>query len=215
MKNIKKLLVNFLKIITGLIISSLLSIVFYTIFEFILVDFGVKESGLLYIIACDLIPFALFILTFFFWVKSKSVKTYILIVILLVFFYLLGKAYANKIVKPFHYARQLVKEAEENNEWTKLSDQNLYLEGQRNYVSKYEQAASQNFGYESWIKKYYNDLYELKKEILAQDEKVISGELSYTTEESEKILKEYLERQEKIVGRGLILPYWMSFYKVY
>lgn len=211
---IRKLLKSLIKIFLVLTISSLLMIILMTIGEFISIDLNFSESSIFYSSLYYFIPFACFLLTLLILLKYKSFRNYIIIVLITVVLYFVGKMYATKIIKPFQKATQLIQEASIDKEWTNTQDPDVYLQGQEKYVNYYKEASEQNFGYEDWIKKFYVDLYEFKNDMYEKDKQIMSGELILTQEEMDIMVEDSIKEQSDMWNNRLAGPFWMGFYKV-
>lgn len=210
---IPKPLTGLFKLGIGFVVSLLFSVVIYTITEFLLVDFDMgTEEGWGYL-AQILLSFVTFLAILFFWIKSKSIKTNLIILFALFALYLFGREYAKRAIKPYFEAQQIITEAQQDMAWTKEVDSALFLKGEQDNVSKYKQATRLNLDNYPAFKKYVDDLYSLKNEILLTDEKLASGELKYSQEELEKLSVKYTERQN-VLSNALPLPFWISFYQI-
>jgi len=210
----KRLLLNLFRFIISLLVTSFISLVLSTIGEFISIDLHFSESHFESIALRYFLPSLAFILFFFWLMGSKTPIPFLIMFEVAGSIYLIGQLYAEKIAKPFQLASQYVFEAESKTSWKDARDIKQYLEGEAEYVNLYEKAASQNFGYETHIKKYYEDWYQLKKDLYEMDKKMLLGELTLSKEERDKALQEYNRRLEYLKSVHISIPFWMYFYKV-
>jgi uncharacterized membrane protein YgdD (TMEM256/DUF423 family) len=213
MSKFKKFTLNVVKLATSVFIVSFLTIILMTIGEFISIDLHLSESQFGYVVLYYLLPFLSFVLCIVLLMKSKTIKPFVIMLLLIGILYFTGKLYAQKIIKPFQLAAQYITEAESKNDWKNATDTKLYIEGEAEYVALYEKASLQNFGYEIWIKKHYEDWYKFKKELYEMDKQLFSGQLVLTKEQSDKILEEYNKRAEAL-NLMVAGPFWMGFYNV-
>jgi len=213
MSNFKRFMQFIIKLAPSVLLASFLTIILMTIGEFISIDLRFNEDQFGYTFLYLLVPFLGFILCMVLLMKSKTIKPFIATILFIALLYFIGRLYAQKIIKPFQLAAQYITEAESKNAWKTATDPKLYIEGEKEYVALYEKASLQNFGYEKWIKKHYEDWYQFKNELYEMDKQLISGQLVLTQEESNKIVEEYNKKAETI-GLMVVGPFWMGFYNV-
>lgn len=195
------------------LLVSFPALVLMTIGEFISIDLEVTESNFVYIALYYLLPFLFFVVSVIFLMKSKAIKPFLFYILLIVTLYGSGKIYANQKIKPFQQAAQYVKEAETNSSWKTNKDSVQYLKGEEESVLLYQKASLQNFGYEVWIKKYYGDWYNFKKEMYEIDKKLINGQLVMSAEELNNKVKEF-DNRGKELQTMVVGPFWMGLYRV-
>jgi len=210
---IKKFVAIIAKLFLSVFISATIAVILMTIGEFVTLDLHLSESSLGYSTLYYFLPFLIFLLSTIFLMKSKGAKIYILAVLVTLLLYSIGWLYARNKIKPFKTASKYAAEAEANVDWKKSNDPKIFLDGEAKQVELYEKASLQDFGYEIWIKKYYKDWYNLKKELYELDKQLISGQLVISQAESDKKLEEFNQRVADL-QLGVVGPFWMGFYNV-
>lgn len=203
-------------ILMGVVVALLLSLTARSIFYIYAYGSGMGDTAFGEAIY-DFIPFLLFLGALFVWTKSKNWKLNLAIMILLVISYALGRVYAINAYKPLKEAYALVDgqaQTEEGLAWAKETDTTKYLEGERKYVAIFEQAANLKTDSLRWAKPYFQELYQVNKEILEYDEQLLSGQINPTQEELEKKSNELLKKREDAFSRGFPIPFWVGFFMV-
>lgn len=204
--------------ILGFSLSFVLGIVIYTVGEFVSVELKISEASSLYLLLTLGSAFLTLILGTYLWMKYTSIKSFLIFIILVTILYFIGKSFADNVSKPFLEAKQLEMEsATIFNSWMNapLTAENFdkYLSDTRMGIAKLDKARSLNFGYETWIQKHYQDLYELRSEMYETDEKIGRGELKLTQAESDLKVGEYQERIDNLKSIPLY-PFWMTLYGI-
>lgn len=138
------------------------------------------------------------------WGKFLLVVSAIILVALL---YLVGVVVANDRAKPFKEALSIVNEAEGSVKEQMLAvsgkDPDKELEFERKYVSLYAKAAAINLDDYPILKGYIKETYQLSNDVLAYDEKLLSGHLKMTEEESKKLVDGFQAKRKDVLDR-----YW-------
>lgn len=210
----KKQIIKFFSFILGLSLSLFLSVIVFTISEFIGIDSHLSETsnaGRTY-----LSTFAVFIIALVLWIKFKSQMTFILFLLIIGGLYWYGNIYAHKIIKPFVNAEEYRNEASTiynkwNNETVTQDNTDEYMKDQKAALNLSEKSTKLNFGYEEWISKYYQNIYQVRKEIFEQDEKSFKGELTLSKDQITNLLDSYNKRLRE---NYYIMPFWMGFYGI-
>jgi len=208
----KKRIIKFFSFILGFSLALFLSVIVFTISEFIGIDLRLSEeasAGRSY-----LATFAVFIIALVLWMKFKSQMTLILFLLIIGGLYWYGNIYAHKIIKPFVKAEEYRNEASAiydkwNNEIVTQANTNEYMKDQKAALDLSEKSTKLNFGYEEWISKYYQNIYQVRKEIFEQDEKIFKGELTLSEDQITNSLDSYNKRLQE---NYYITPFWMGFY---
>lgn len=210
--NVKSVFKSLLKIGTGYIVAFIFGMIIYTLADFILATLRINlDDGWGYL-SKMLVSFLLFCSLLVFWIKAKTFKFILILLAIVLASYLVGKLYAEKAMEQYRKSEQLILEAINDKAWAKSKDPKVYLEGEKANVTKYKEATSLNLDYFPEYKKYVNNFYELRNELLVIDEKMQTGEVVYTQEELDTKMAEYQSRQKTINDKNFVLPFWMAFY---
>lgn len=214
----KKFLVSLSKFSSGFALSFFLGILAFTVGEFVSILLHLTDSSLLYFVLTYLFAFIIVVLGTFFWMKYFGIKFFIAFIAFIFIFYIVGVQLANRISKPFFEAKELEMEsAQIFNKWfeVQLAEENFekYFRDTKEGIEKLDKARSLNFGYEIWIQKHYQDLYNVRKEMYETDLMLANGELVLSETEMDVKRNEYISRLSEIND---IPPYplWMWLYGI-
>lgn len=136
--------------------------------------------------------------------EYKGTKVFIIITVIFVL-YIVGVINANNKAKPFKEALTLIDEAEgpvkkQMIEASNL-DQKLFIENEKKYTSLFVKASKINLVDYPILKGFIDEKNKLNNEILVFDEKIMSGKLKLTKEEGEKIIEQFIIRNNNIYDR--------------
>lgn len=200
-------------ILLGIILASQFSLTVYSITYIYFYDIGLGES--LYNLLFTLLAFSFIC---FAWIKIKTKKILFrsIIVLVLVGTYILGRIYALHTYQTYIDAQNLLAQANsiERIPCEQETDIDKYLECDRKYTALIKVIAETPSKALSGGRKYYEDLYILQKESLDYNEKLATGELVLTKEESDKLLKEYGDRVNNAFSLEFPLPFWTAYFLV-
>lgn len=204
-----------LNLAIGSFFGILLSIIFMTLSEFVGIDFRIREESQ-YLAITYLLAFAIFITSIISWMKYKGQLTLVLFILIIIGSYGAGKVYSGKIIKPFKIAENYNKQAYSifekwSNKTIKQEEAEEYLKDQESMLKLLKNASQMNFGYEKWIKKYYETIYEVKKEMYEHDKKSMNGEIKLSEDQITELSNSYSKRLKENI---YIKPFWMDFYAV-
>jgi hypothetical protein len=205
-------------ILLGIFMSSLYALTAYSI-AYIYAFSRVSQDSTNPLVFLDMIlPLVAFGLVLFVWLKTKPILIKAAIVALLVGLYLFGRSYAVKAYEPLKQAFNYVNQAQsgEGLAWTKETNREKYLEGEKNYVDLYKKAADliKNEVFRSWAREYFDNLYQLKKSSLDYDEQILTGKLVPTQEEIDKVTAETIKKRDSVLNTGFLVPFWVEFFRV-
>jgi len=199
-------------ILLGITLASQFSLTVYgiTYIFFYNIDLGESLYDLFTLLAFSFICFA--------WIKIKTKKVFFksIIVLVLVGAYILGRIYALHTYQTYKDAQNLFSKANssEGTEWMKETDTSKYLEGQRKYTVSLKEVAETPSKALGWGRKYYEDLYILQKEALDHNEKLVTGDVVLTKEESDQLLKDFNDRVNNAMNLQFPLPFWTDYFVV-
>lgn len=148
-------------------------------------------------------------------IKILGKKVILLIFSSLIILYIIGFVDARKKVKPFYEAQKLMNEASQVRSQLKEvldKDRDKEMEFIRKITSIYELAAKLDLHDFPDLQAHIKEEYQINKELLELDEKIISGQLVVTEEQTKKIVEEYTARRAK--NNFIRTPFWMSFFLV-
>lgn len=136
--------------------------------------------------------------------ENKSLKAFVLIVIILAL-YIIGVINANNKARPFKEALSLVNEAEgpikKQMIATSNKDQKLFIENEKKYTALFAKASKLNLVDYPILKGFIDEKNKLNNEILDFDEKILSGRLKITKEEGDKVVEQFIIRNNDIYTR--------------
>lgn len=205
-----------IEIFIGIFVSSLYFLTTYSVAYIYIYSRVTQDSswGLLDVT----IPLLISGVVLFIWLRTKPIFVKAVVVVLLIVTYFLGRNYAIKAYEPLKQAFNYVNQAqsEEGLVWTKETNRDKFLEGERNYVDLYQKAANSitNDIFRSWGRNYFDSLYQLKKSTLENDEQFLTGKLVLTQEEMDKIVAETIAKRDSILNTGFVVPFWVTFFRV-
>lgn len=207
-----------LAIFLGFLISSLYALITYSV-TYIFVYSRVSQDSIDTLVFLQyILPLIAFCLALLVWLKAKHIFVKAIVIVGLVSTYLMGRNYAVEAYKPLKQASILIEQAysPEGQAWVSEVDVNKYLEGERKYVDLHKQASEliKNDVFRFWPRKYFSDLYEVRKSVLEYDEQYISGKLKISQEEIDKFVLETNKKVEAINSSGFSTPYWTEFFFV-
>lgn len=212
----KKFSSTLLNLVLGSSLGLLLAVITMTLGEFIGVDSHINESSNAYFALSLLVSLIVFMGALIVWMKFRSRRSLIAILLLAGLLYGCGRIYAHKIVKPFEVASKYHGEARSiYNIWygKDITQDNTkeYLGDQKRALDLLEKSTEQNFGYEVWIQKYYENEYLVRKELYELDKKSGDGEVKLSEDEISSIVE---SSNKKLQENLYIEPFWMRFYGV-
>lgn len=205
-------------ILLGIFISGLYALTVYSV-TYIYVFSRVSQESTDPLVFLDLLlPLAVFGLALYIWLKTKPILIKAVILFILIAAYLTGRNYAIKAYEPLKQAFNLINQANsrETMAWTKETDENLYLDGERKWVTLFEGAAGliKTDVFRSGARNYFNNLYQVQNEGLHYDEQIISKELLISKEEADKTIAEIAKKREAAWLTFFSIPFWTEFFMV-
>lgn len=214
LNKIKKISFIILKISFLLILSVANFNILFTVLEFFFIELKIREDTAqlfqLFIASLSFIIIPLL------WklIRINFYKKLALFILFTITLYSFGFFYSRKIFSSFKKADQYYKEASILvDKWrgVELNEKNidLYFNDQRHSLELLKLASEINFGYEKWIKKFYENAYEAKKEHYNLEKRVFIENEEISKEEQEKKLNKI---NEKLKRTYYIRPFWMDFY---
>lgn len=212
----KKISNTLLNLVSGIFLGLLLAVITLTLGEFIGMDLHLSESSNAYFILTLLVPLIVFVCALIVLMRFRSRRTLIITLLLAGLLYGCGRIYAHKIVKPFEVASKYHGEARSiynvwNGKDTTQDNFKEYLGDQKRALDLLKKSAEQNFGYEVWIQKYYENEYVVRKELYELDKKSGNGEVKLSEDEISSIVE---SSNKKLQENLYIEPFWMRFYGV-
>ena len=200
-------------ILLGIVLALQFALTIRCIAYIYFYDIGLGDT--LYDLLFTILAFGL---VCFVWIKIKTRKILFksIIVLVLVGTYFLGRIYAIREYQSFKDAQSIFAQAnsDEGYAWAKETDPVKYMEGVRKYVASLKLAFDTTKSSLRWGKTYFENYYLVKKELLNYDEKLTTGELVLTKEESEKIINESNNKIKTLDQQGYMLPFWTDYFMV-
>lgn len=203
----------------GFALSIFFALTLHSLSIIVLSNSGVyKDNGFFELV---LLVFLLIwlILFFVFWLKIKSVKIKLLAIFCLTILYIFGRSYAVKSASPYFRVMKIVNKADavQSKEFLSAMDSNdskKIIEAEKKHADSYKEALEVDLKSMPRTKDYIEKKYNVIKEVLEYDEKVLSGLLKPTKEEADKKIEEF-KRKLNIANIGAInRPFWMDFFFV-
>ena len=161
-----------------------------------------------------LLPFVAFGIVCFLWIKTKKLFLKGVIALVIIASYILGRQYALSNWKEY------LKAASYFNDALTLQKQipgdaslKTGVEVERRYVDLFEKASNSKIAAIPLKQKYFKDVFDIEKETLNVEERLLSGTLALTQEEYDKFLA---QRNDKIkaLQADQLLPFWVGYFKV-
>lgn len=204
-------------ILLGIFVSSLYFLTAYSV-SYIYIYSRVNQESTLGLLDL-IIPLLMSGTVLFIWLKTKPIIIKGVVITLLLGFYFLGRNYAVKAYEPYAQARTLALRAASADEtvWMKETDPEKYLDGEKRTLLLYEQAAGliKTDIFHSNVINFFNSLYQVNKEILDYDEHALTGKLALTKEEANKTVTELVKKRDGVWSMlPLVMPFWVSFFKI-
>ena len=188
--------------------------------------FALTIRNIVYMYAYDhglgdgLYDFLFFLLAFgafcFAWIKTRKALFKLIIVLVLIGTYFLGRVYAIHEYQSFKDAMAIFTQAnsDEGYAWTKETDPTKYMNGERKYVASLKLAFDTAKPSLRWGKTYFENYYLLKNKLLGYDERMNYGDLKLTEIEGDIIINESNDKVKTLDQQGYMLPFWTDYFIV-